>query len=128
LPSPCSGLDFCQGTVSEMTGVDVVDAIRHFGRQKKIFFAHFRNPRGAVPRFDEVFFDEGDTDMFAAMRAYHEIGFDGLLRADHTPGIIGDNVAHHRGFAFQIGYMRGLVQAVEALGSSGNRPPQRGGV
>lgn len=113
VPSPNNGIDFCQGTVSEMPGVDVVEEIYHFGAQKRIFFAHFRDTQGTVPRFTEVFMDEGDTDMVAAMRAYREIGFEGLLRADHTPHVIDDPKAR-RGFAFEIGYMRGLAQAVEA--------------
>jgi mannonate dehydratase len=113
VPSPCNGLDFCQGTISEMTGVNVIDAIHHFGRQGKIVFAHYRAVRGQVPRFDEVFMDEGDTDMFAAMRAYKEVGFDGPMRADHTPGVVGDNAYAHRGFAFEIGYMRAMAQAAD---------------
>lgn len=120
VPSPCSGIDFCQGTISEMPGVDVVAAIRHFGKQGKIFFAHCRDTQGTVPHFTEVFMDEGDTDLFAAMMAYREVGFDGLIRADHTPAVVGDNRYGHRGFAFQVGYMRGLVQAVVAAGQGGH--------
>lgn len=115
VPSPCNGLGFCQGTIATMAGVDAVEAIRHFGGQGKIFFAHFRNPRGQVPRFDEVFPDEGDTDMFAAVRAYREVGFDGVIRIDHCPGVIGDNERADRSFAYQVGYMKGLVQAAQAL-------------
>jgi D-mannonate dehydratase len=106
-------IDFCQGTISEMPGVDVLEAIHHFGSQGKILFAHFRDTRGTIPRFTEVFMDEGDTDMFAAMLAYREVGYEGLIRADHTPAVVGDNQYAHRGFAFQVGYMRGLIQAVQ---------------
>jgi mannonate dehydratase len=115
VPSPSNGLNFCQGCVSEMPGVDVPAAIRQFGTQDKVFFAHFRDTRGTVPRFDEVFMDEGDTDMFAAMKAYKDAGVDVCMRADHTPGVIGDNHCADRGFAFQFGYMQGLAQAVDAL-------------
>jgi len=113
VPSPCNGLGFCQGTIATMAGVDAVEAIRRFGRQDKIFFAHFRNPRGQVPRFDEVFPDEGDTDMVAAVRAYQEVGFDGVARIDHCPGVIGDSAGSARSFAFQVGYLKGIVQALE---------------
>ncbi|GAG40946.1 unnamed protein product, partial [marine sediment metagenome] len=67
-PSEANGLNFCQGTVAEM-GVDVIEAIRYFGKRDKINHVHFRNVRGAVPRFDESFIDDGDVDMLAAMRA-----------------------------------------------------------
>ena len=115
VPSPCNGLGFCQGTIATMAGVDAVEAIRHFGSQGKIFFAHFRNPRGQVPRFDEVFPDEGDTDMLEAVRAYREVGFDGVIRIDHCPGVIGDNERSDRSFAYQVGYMKGLVRTAQAL-------------
>lgn len=114
-PSPSNGIDFCQGTFSEMTGLDVIEAIRYFGGRKKIFFAHFRDVCGDVPQFSEVFMDDGDTDMGAAVRAFLEVGFDGLIRADHAPHMTGDNRHGHRSFAFQLGYMSGMFQAVELL-------------
>lgn len=118
VPSPCSGLGFCQGTIACMTGVDMIDAIHHFGRQDKIFFAHFRNPRGQVPVFEEVFPDEGDSDMVAAVRAYRDVGFDGVIRVDHAPAVIGDTHSE-RTFAYQVGYFKGLVDAVEILDAEG---------
>jgi mannonate dehydratase len=114
-PSPSNGIDFCQGTFSEMTGLDVIEAIRYFGGRKKIFFAHFRDTQGVIPQFSEVFMDDGDTDMAAAVRAFNDVGFDGLIRADHAPRMIGDNRYGHSSFAFQVGYMSGLFQAVELL-------------
>ena len=118
VPSPSNGIDFCQGTISEMAGVDVVEAIRHFGAREKIFFAHFRDTQGTLPTFTEVFMDEGDTDMLAAAQAFRDVGFNGLIRADHTPGVVGDNLHAHRGFAFQVGYMRGLSQAANTFQAS----------
>ena len=116
VPSPNSGLGFCMGTIGTMANMDVVQAIRHFGGLGRIHFAHFRNPRGQVPYFDEVFPDEGDIDMVAAVKALNEVGFDGVIRIDHCPGVIGDNPAADRSFAFQVGYLQGLVQALERLG------------
>ena len=112
VPSPSNGLEFCQGTVAEMGTDRVIDAIRHFGSQKKIFYVHFRNVRGQFPKFDEVFIDEGDVDMFEAMQAYREVGFNGVLTPDHSPRIEGETGYRHRGMAFSLGYMRALMQAV----------------
>ena len=114
VPSPCNGLGFCQGTIATMAGVDMIEAIHRFGRQNKIFFAHFRNPRGQVPVFEEVFPDEGDSDMLAAVRAYREVGFGGVIRVDHAPGVVDDEHGE-RTFAFQVGYFKGLVNAVGIL-------------
>jgi mannonate dehydratase len=43
--SPYHGLNFCQGTVSEMLqdpGREIFDVIRYFGSRRKIFNVHFR--------------------------------------------------------------------------------------
>ncbi len=111
VPSPVNGLNFCQGTIAEM-GADVVAAIRWFGERDRINHVHFRNVKGAVPRFDECFIDDGDTDMLAAMRAYHEVGYRYAMMPDHTPALAGDTPYGHRGRAFALGYMRALMDAV----------------
>jgi mannonate dehydratase len=112
-PSPSNGLEFCQGTVAEM-GVDgVVDAIHRFGGQQKIFYVHFRNIKGQFPRFDEVFIDEGDVNMHEALKAYQQVGFDGVMTPDHCPIIEGETDYSHRGMAFSLGYMRALMQVVK---------------
>jgi len=118
VPSPYNGLEFCQGTVTEFAdvgGARLPEVIRHFGRQGKIFFVHFRNIRGKFPKFDEVFQDEGDVDQYEAIKAYMEVGFEGPIRPDHTPRIAGD-VDGHVGMAFAVGYLRALMQAVEKCG------------
>jgi mannonate dehydratase len=112
-PSPVHGFTFCQGTVTEM-GVDVIDAIRRIGRRGRIHHVHFRGVKGKVPRYTEVFIDEGDVDMLAAMRAYKEAGYQGTLVSDHTPHLAGDNAAGMMGRSFSHGYIRALIQAVNA--------------
>ena len=114
-PSPSNGLEFCQGTVSEMNTSTVIDAIRRFGSQGKIFYVHFRNIIGQFPKFDEVFLDEGDVDAHDAMVAYDEVGFDGVMTPDHCPIIEGEKGTgyRHRGMAFSLGYMRSLMQVVK---------------
>lgn len=110
-PSDNIGLLLCQGCFAEM-GEDVPTVIRHFGRRKKIFFAHFRNVTGAVPKFQETFHDEGRVDMLAAMRAYYEVGFEGPMRPDHGVYVEGDDT-WKTSKVFALGYMRGLAECVE---------------
>jgi mannonate dehydratase len=111
VPSKFSGITFCQGTIAEM-GVDVLDEIRHFGGQGKIFLVHFRAVRGKVPRYTEVFIDEGDLDMLAALKAYRDVGYQGPFVSDHTPRVEGDTPWGHRGRTFTHGYLRALVHAL----------------
>jgi mannonate dehydratase len=113
IDSPASGITFCQGTIAEM-GVDVLEEIRYFGGLGKIHLVHFRAVRGTVPRYTEVFIDEGDLDMFQAMRTFREVGYDGPFVSDHTPKVEGDTSWGHIGRSFSLGYMRALVQAVNA--------------
>ena len=115
VPSPVNGIAFCQGNFTLMTD-DLPGVIRHFGRQKKIFFAHFRDVRGTAMKFIETFHDDGKTDMAATMRAYRDIGFEGVLRPDHVPTMEGDsndNPSYSAiGRLFAIGYIKGLREAV----------------
>ncbi len=114
-PSPSNGLLFCQGCFAEMLGSGVLDAIRHFGRQGKIFYVHYRNVRGVVPSFCEAVIDEGDLDMWEAMKAWKEVGFDGPMMPDHYPALLGDSDYMHRARAHAIGYMKAMMTAAGAL-------------
>ena len=118
--SPYHGLNFCQGTISEMcTHPDqVYEAIRYFGERKRIFWVHFRNIRGGYLAFDEVFPDEGDVDMVKAIKTYREVGYDGVLIPDHVPHSELDTSYNHRAHAFSYGYIRGLIQATEPESST----------
>jgi mannonate dehydratase len=114
-PSPYHGLNFCQGTVSEMLenpGRQIFDVIRHFGERKKIFNVHFRNIHGHFLDFQETFPDNGDVDMVRAMRTYKEVGYEGMIMPDHAPQIQGDH-GNKQAFAFEYGYIRALLQAVQ---------------
>ena len=115
VPSPMNGITMCQGNFTLMTE-DLPGVIRHFGKQDKIFFIHFRDVRGTPEKFEETWHDEGQTDMLACMQAYKGINFEGVLRPDHVPTVEGDsneNAGYSSfGRLYAIGYIRGLRQAV----------------
>jgi mannonate dehydratase len=115
VPSPVNGIGLCQGNFTLMTD-DLPGVIRHFGAQKKIFFVHFRDVRGTVEKFEETFHDDGKTDMLACMRAYRDIGYEGVCRPDHVPTMEGDSNDSPSyssiGRLFAIGYLKGLREAV----------------
>lgn len=122
VPSKYNGLTMCQGNFALM-GTDIPSLIRRWGKAGKINFVHFRNVQdlsGTVPstKFVETFHDEGQIDMYAAMKAYYDIGFKGAIRPDHVPTMAGDsNDKPGGGYStigtlFAIGYMRGLIESI----------------
>jgi mannonate dehydratase len=120
-PSSANAITFCQGNFTLISD-DVPSLIRHFG--DRIAFVHFRDVRGTPERFVETFHDNGQTDMFACMRAYRDIDFNGVIRVDHVPTLEGDVAAvpgySHQGRLHAIGYMAGLREAVYAEHQDGS--------
>ncbi len=113
VPSKMNGIALCQGNFTLMTD-DLPAAIRQFA--DKIFFVHMRDVAGTAEKFEETFHDAGKTDMVACMRAYREIGFEGVLRPDHVPTMAGDD-NEDAGYSsigrlFAIGYLKGIREAV----------------
>lgn len=115
--SPNHGLTFCQGNFSAM-GANVPRTIRRFG--DRIHFVHFRDVEGTAEEFVETWHEEGQTDMLAAMRAYRDAGFDGPIRPDHVPKMLGENDRQDAmagytdmGRLFAIGYIKGLLEQTD---------------
>lgn len=111
--SPANKLEFCIGSLAEMTEGDIYDVIDRYSRQDAIAYVHFRNVRGKVPSYREVFVDEGDVDMLRALHILHANGYDGVLIPDHTPQMTCD-APWHAGMAYALGYMRAVLNVIEA--------------
>ena len=112
-PSENLGLTMCQANFYVM-GADVEKTIEDFA--KKIFFVHFRNTTGAIPKFRETFHDNGDLDMANLLRLYTKLGIDVPIRVDHVPTLKGEDtqVAGYAamGRLFAIGYLKGLLESI----------------
>ncbi len=112
--SPYNGLNFCVGCMSEVLenpAEEIFDVIRYFGSRKKIFNVHFRNIKGGLRNFVEVFPDEGDVNMLKVLRTFKEVDYPYMIMPDHVPGLAGPEPARV-GFAYTYGYIHALLQAV----------------
>ena len=95
---------------------NLCNAARHFG--KRIAFIHIRDVEGDKTDFTELFHDQGDTDQFALMRTYREIGLDVPVRGDHVPEMEGDRKLvedaipgyFNMGRLFANGYLKALLK------------------
>lgn len=117
------GLQGCLGCYSEMGGEKaVLEMINYFGPLKKIFYVHFRDVQGSVPKFQECFLGEGNFNPAKAMLALRRVGFTGFLIDDHVPRVINDTEwgpgysygsGGHRSRAHETGYIQGLLKMME---------------
>lgn len=112
VPSQANGLEFCMGTIQEMSEGDVYQSLDRYSQQQAICYIHFRNVKGKVPRYQEVFVDEGDIDMLAALKILKANQYDGVLIPDHTPEM-SCAAPWHAGMAYALGYMKGLMKAID---------------
>ena len=112
--SPNVGICLCVGCWLEggsLMGKDVLETIRYFGERDKLFKVHFRNVNQPLPHFVETFLDGGYMDMYKVMKAVRAVNFNGVLIADHIPMMANDR---RIGSAFSIGYMKALLERVNA--------------
>ena len=112
-PSRANALEFCLGSLAEMTEGDVYQAVDEYSRQGKLAYVHFRNVSGKVPHYRETFIDDGDIDMFRVLRILKTNSYDGVLIPDHTPQMT-CGAPWHAGMAYALGYMRAALVALES--------------
>ena len=116
--SPANGLALCSGSLGAGRDNDLPRMIRRFG--PRIHFAHVRNVKHVGPDHD---FTEaphpsalGSLDIYAIMKAYHEVGFEGVMRPDHGRMIWGEQGKAGYGLydrALGATYLYGIWEAIE---------------
>ncbi|MCH7739684.1 MAG: mannonate dehydratase, partial [Chloroflexi bacterium] len=117
IDSEYNGIEFCQGTFSEMNE-DIYEMVEHFASRKKILFVHFRNVTAQVPDFSEELINRGYVDMHRIAGIYRDAGYDGPFMDDHCPVLDGDtpfpgNVGGYRSRLFAQGFIQGVLEAVK---------------
>ncbi len=114
-PSPANGLEFCLGTLAEMTEGDIYDIVDRYSRQGRVAYVHVRNIHGKIPRYHETFIDDGDVDMLRVLRILKRNGFEGVLIPDHTPQM-SCAAPWHAGMAYALGWLKAAMRVVNEEG------------
>ena len=113
VPSKANKLELCLGSLQEMeSSYPIYHYLDKYLSQDKVSYIHFRNVKGKIPCYDEVFVDEGDIDMFRVLKQLKEKNFQGVLIPDHTP-MMTCNAPWHAGMAYALGYMHAAFQMME---------------
>jgi mannonate dehydratase len=98
-------------------GSNIDEVTEYFGKQDKLVYVHFQTVSNALseenPRFNEVFVDmPGYYDPVHMLKKLKEVGFKGMIMPGHVPKIIGDISWEERGRSFTIGYIKGIMAAL----------------
>ncbi|MDO4330200.1 MAG: mannonate dehydratase [Lachnospiraceae bacterium] len=113
--SPYLGMKMCIGCWlegGEHFG-NVLEDIRYFVENKKVFIVHFRNVSSTVPYFEETLLEDGYMDMYEVMKQFVRCDYDGAIHVDHVPvwgqSVGGENPA----WAYSTGYMKALLNCAK---------------
>ena len=114
--NPHNGVAFCTGSYGSNPGNNLPEMIRAL--KGRIPFAHVRNLKFNAPGdFEEAahLSRDGSFDMYEIMRAFHDIGFDGVMRPDHGRMIWDEAAMPGYGLydrALGAVYLNGLWEAI----------------
>jgi mannonate dehydratase len=124
--SPVNGITFDCGVTREL-GEDPVAVANYFGGRKQINHVHFRNVLVVKPyeKYQEVFVDAGQVDMFGVMKALIRNKYTGTIYPEHPRALDADRDrvpsggriggypggGGYTGIAYSVAYARAMMQA-----------------
>jgi mannonate dehydratase len=127
--SPSNGMTYDCGVCREM-GENPLEILNYLGSRDRINHMHYRNVTVQQPyvKYEEVFFDEGQVNMFAVMQEVFRVGYKFGIYPEHPraldydkehPGGIGNQYPGGGGYtgqAYNVAYTKAMMQAVASLG------------
>jgi mannonate dehydratase len=126
--SPANGMTYDPGVCKEM-GQDPVEVLNYIGSRDQINHAHYRNVTTREPynKYEEVFFDIGEVNMFAVMQEFFSVGYKRGIYPEHPrfftrdsefPGYVAGRGypggGGNTGEVFNVAYARAMMQAVQS--------------
>ena len=112
-PSRSNQLEFCVGSLAEMTEGNVYDAVDQYSRQHRLGYVHLRNVRDKVPHYKETFIDDGEVDVLRVLAILHRNKFEGVIIPDHAPQM-SCAAPWHAGMAFAMGFLCAGMKSLES--------------
>lgn len=128
--SPANGMTYDPGVSKEM-GLDPVEVLRYMGSRDQINHAHYRNVITIIPhdKYEEVFFDVGEVNMFEVMREFFRVGYTRGIYPEHQRFFTRDaefpgykegsgypgGGGSQTGLVYNVAYARAMMQAVQSL-------------
>ncbi|MTK06169.1 MAG: D-mannonate dehydratase [Hungatella sp.] len=114
--SPYLGMKMCFGCWlegGERFG-NIIEDIRYFVENKKVFLVHFRNVSSTMPYFEETLLEDGYADMYELMKQLVRYDYDGAIHVDHVP-VWGESVGgENSSWAYSTAYMKALLNCAAA--------------
>ena len=112
-PSPSNQLEFCVGSLAEMTEGDIYETVDHYSRQNRLGYVHLRNVREKVPFYQETFIDDGEVYILRVLAILHRNKFEGVVIPDHAPQM-SCAAPWHAGMAFAMGFIQAGLKSLES--------------
>ena len=119
--TPFHGMTFDPGVSYEM-GLDPIEVMRMMGNQMN--HAHYRNVITHEPyhKYEEVFFDVGQVNMFAVMQEHFKMGYNLYIFPEHPRFFSRDGepgkpqrTGGTTGQIYNVAYARAMMQAVMSI-------------
>ncbi len=126
--SPSNGMTYDCGVTRE-TGEDPLEVLAYLGSRDRINHIHYRNVTVDKPyvKYQEVFFDEGQVNMFAVMREVFNLNYKHGIYPEHPRAL--DYDKEHAGgiknqypggggyaaLAYNVAYTKAMMQAVSSI-------------
>jgi len=110
--SEALGLDLWLGTLCMLPG-DALDALARLLATGRVLSVSLDTLQGNVTSYHDAWPDEAAPLLPQAVQALSQAGFQGVVRAGMPPRMDGDTTWRHIGQAYNVGYLRALLQVFQ---------------
>jgi mannonate dehydratase len=121
IDSPSNGMTYDCGVSREM-GEDPLEVLHYLASHDRLNHMHFRNVIVQAPynKYEEVFFDVGQVNMYAVMREVIKVGYKLGIFPEHERLFDNEKEGYpggggYTGMVYNVAYARAMMQAVLSI-------------